>query len=212
MMNKSNLTKDNLVELIGELRHNIVNLNDSIEVIEKISNNFSIIHSNLYSFVESLEDEEAAQEEEPPEDTLRVGDYISLPSDAHGFDYDLFQIIDVGINHDIKYTCLDIERLNTWDITFDSIEDLIKELPEDAYVYKVCDGNRPVKDGNRYLIYDADNGGDYEVRIEYDDMEDVFKVKLATCEDYLIDKVFYSLDELNSELKSTYSIIKQLRD
>ena len=188
MMNKTELTK-----LITEVKNSILHANSLLSVI-----------------MDHLE-KNTIEIEEAPQDMLRVGDYISLPADEEHFNWDLYQLVNIGSKEEPEYTFLDVDLLTRWELGVQStIEDLMSYIPDEACVYRVYSEGVPIRDG-KYLVYDPEMYAEFEVDIKYDNNENVFKVYHGNSEDYFIDKVFNNLEELKHHLKAYYKIVRKLR-
>ena len=217
MMNKTELTtlvdalKFNTRILNGKLGEKELIMNNLLELQETISVQLNVLEEELEKV--NLIDEEKwlDTEDEDNRQTLRVGDYISEPNLEDKYskgDYVLFQVIRQGD----KYTRLFIERLIVDNKLYDTIDDLKKDLHKDAYFYYI-DDDFGFTEG-RYLVYNQECGGDYEIKVSFEEEKDKYTILIAGANDYFGDECeegFDTLEEVENYLRKDYSLIKKLR-
>lgn len=147
---------------------------------------------------------------------LEPGDYLSFPSDGEG--YILTQIVKVGHSYMLMNVDTFKNQFGTL-YTLNQLEDMVKNANEDVYPYYVDHEYKTIigdedfpTNSCKYLVYDKDCGGDFEVSIIYDDTMDKYYIIATSLDDYFYEESFDFAYEASIRLHQDYKIIKKLRD
>lgn len=147
-------------------------------------------------------------------ESIRVGDYLSL-EDGKG-DYYLTQILKTKNG----YVLMDVDTFEIEEKIFNNLTEInnfISETNATPYYVDYVNGTEIPDDEltdnlYSYLVYDKDCGGDFEVVITYDGMNDMYDIMNSTLDDIFYEDEFESFGDAIIKLIEDFSIVKRLRN
>lgn len=206
------MDRDKLMDLIREMQCNTIILKDEIgkqiDELDYIMSACKSLDSQLTMLKNEIEDED--KDETSEKCKLREGDYLSIPNQQRG-DYDLLKIIKLESEYREEFFLLDMESNIFTNESYSSIEDLQASYRGDSDFYYI-DNEFKLEVGGRYLLYDPEQGGDYEVKIVYDSDNKVYKVYNSNEDDlFYEDTYFDDIESLGLRLTQDFRLVKKLR-
>ena len=201
-----------LMDLIREMQCNTIILKDEIgkqiDELDYIMSACKSLDSQLAMLKNEIEDED--KDETSEKCKLKEGDYLSIPNQQRG-DYDLLKIIKLESEYREEFFLLDMESNIFTNESYSSIEDLQASYRGDSDFYYI-DNEFKLEVGGRYLLYDPEQGGDYEVKIVYDSDNKVYKVYNSNEDDlFYEDTYFDDIESLGLRLTQDFRLVKKLR-
>ena len=101
---------------------------------------------------------------------------------------------------------------------FNDIEDIEELIGDGVIAYHVShepiifnDENEDFDMDSSYLIYDKNKGGDFEVAITYDGIEDKYEIMHSSLDDYFCNDVFDFYQQALIYLFENFSLVKKIR-
>lgn len=206
------MDRDKLMDLIREMQCNTIILKDEIgkqiDELDYIMSACKSLDSQLAMLKNEIEDED--KDETSEKCKLKEGDYLSIPNQQRG-DYDLLKIIKLESEYREEFFLLDMESNIFTNESYSSIEDLQASYRGDFDFYYI-DNEFKLEVGGRYLLYDPEQGGDYEVKIVYDSDNKVYKVYNSNEDDlFYEDTYFDDIESLGLRLTQDFRLVKKLR-
>ena len=206
------MDRDKLMDLIREMQCNTIILKDEIgkqiDELDYIMSACKSLDSQLAMLKNEIEDED--KDETSEKCKLKEGDYLSIPNQQRG-DYDLLKIIKLESEYREEFFLLDMESNIFTNESYSSIEDLQASYRGDSDFYYI-DNEFKLEVGGRYLLYDPEQGGDYEVKIVYDSDNKVYKVYNSNEDDlFYEDTYFDDIENLGFRLTQDFRLVKKLR-
>lgn len=206
------MDRDKLMDLIREMQCNTIILKDEIgkqiDELDYIMSACKSLDSQLAMLKNEIEDED--KDETSEKCKLKEGDYLSIPNQQRG-DYDLLKIIKLESEYREEFFLLDMESNIFTNESYSSIEDLQASYRGDSDFYYI-DNEFKLEVGGRYLLYDPEQGGDYEVKIVYDSDNKVYKVYNSNEDDlFYEDTYFDDIESLGLRLTQDFRLVKKLR-
>ena len=206
------MDRDKLMDLIREMQCNTIILKDEIgkqrDELDYIMSTCKSLDSQLAILKNEIEDED--KDETSEKCKLKEGDYLSIPNQQRG-DYDLLKIIKLESEYREEFFLLDMESNIFTNESYSSIEDLQASYRGDSDFYYI-DNEFKLEVGGRYLLYDPEQGGDYEVKIVYDSDNKVYKVYNSNEDDlFYEDTYFDDIESLGLRLTQDFRLVKKLR-
>lgn len=206
------MDRDKLMDLIREMQCNTIILKDEIgkqiDELDYIMSACKSLDSQLAMLKNEIEDED--KDETSEKCKLKEGDYLSIPNQQRG-DYDLLKIIKLESEYREEFFLLDMESNIFTNESYSSIEDLQVSYRGDSDFYYI-DNEFKLEVGGRYLLYDPEQGGDYEVKIVYDSDNKVYKVYNSNEDDlFYEDTYFDDIESLGLRLTQDFRLVKKLR-
>lgn len=206
------MDRDKLMDLIREMQCNTIILKDEIgkqiDELDYIMSACKSLDSQLAMLKNEIEDED--KDETSEKCKLKEGDYLSIPNQQRG-DYDLLKIIKLESEYREEFFLLDMESNIFTNESYSSIEDLQASYRGDFDFYYI-DNEFKLEVGGRYLLYDPEQGGDYEVKIVYDSDNKVYKVYNSNEDDlFYEDTYFDDIESLGLRLAQDFRLVKKLR-
>ena len=206
------MDRDKLMDLIREMQCNTIILKDEIgkqiDELDYIMSACKSLDSQLAMLKNEIEDED--KDEISEKYKLKEGDYLSIPNQQRG-DYDLLKIIKLESEYREEFFLLDMESNIFTNESYSSIEDLQVSYRGDSDFYYI-DNEFKLEVGGRYLLYDPEQGGDYEVKIVYDSDNKVYKVYNSNEDDlFYEDTYFDDIESLGLRLTQDFRLVKKLR-
>ena len=205
------MDRDKLMDLIREMQCNTIILKDEIgkqtDELDYIMSACKSLDSQLAMLKNEIEDED--KDETSEKCKLKEGDYLSIPNQQRG-DYDLLKIIKLESEYREEFFLLDMESNIFTNESYSSIEDLQASYRGDSDFYYI-DNEFKLEVGGRYLLYDPEQGGDYEVKIVYDSDNKVYKVYNSNEDDlFYEDTYFDGIESLGLRLAQDFRLVKKL--
>lgn len=206
------MDRDKLMDLIREMQCNTIILKDEIgkqiDELDYIMSACKSLDSQLAMLKNEIEDED--KDEISEKHKLKEGDYLSIPNQQRG-DYDLLKIIKLESEYREEFFLLDMESNIFTNESYSSIEDLQASYRGGSDFYYI-DNEFKLEVGGRYLLYDPEQGGDYEVKIVYDSDNKVYKVYNSNEDDlFYEDTYFDDIESLGLRLTQDFRLVKKLR-
>ena len=206
------MDRDKLMDLIREMQCNTIILKDEIgkqiDELDYIMSACKSLDSQLAMLKNEIEDED--KDETSEKCKLKEGDYLSIPNQQRG-DYDLLKIIKLESEYREEFFLLDMESNVFTNESYSSIEDLQASYRGGSDFYYI-DNEFKLEVGGRYLLYDPEQGGDYEVKIVYDSDNKVYKVYNSNEDDlFYEDTYFDDIESLGLRLTQDFRLVKKLR-
>lgn len=206
------MDRDKLIDLIREMQCNTIILKDEIgkqiDELDYIMSACKSLDSQLAMLKNEIEDED--KDETSEKCKLKEGDYLSIPNQQRG-DYDLLKIIKLESEYREEFFLLDMESNIFTNESYSSIEDLQASYRGGSDFYYI-DNEFKLEVGGRYLLYDPEQGGDYEVKIVYDSDNKVYKVYNSNEDDlFYEDTYFDDIESLGLRLTQDFRLVKKLR-
>lgn len=206
------MDRDKLMDLIREMQCNTIILKDEIgkqiDELDYIMSACKSLDSQLAMLKNEIEDED--KDETSEKCKLKEGDYLSIPNQQRG-DYDLLKIIKLESEYREEFFLLDMESNIFTNESYSSIEDLQASHRGDSDFYYI-DNEFKLEVGGRYLLYDPEQGGDYEVKIVYDSDNKVYEVYNSNEDDlFYEDTYFDDIESLGLRLTQDFRLVKKLR-
>lgn len=206
------MDRDKLMDLIREMQCNTIILKDEIgkqiDELDYIMSACKSLDSQLAMLKNEIEDED--KDETSEKCKLKEGDYLSIPNQQRG-DYDLLKIIKLESEYREEFFLLDMESNIFTNESYSSIEDLQASYRGGSDFYYI-DNEFKLEVGGRYLLYDPEQGGDYEVKIVYDSDNKVYKVYNSNEDDlFYEDTYFDDIESLGLRLTQDFRLVKKLR-
>lgn len=206
------MDRDKLMDLIREMQCNTIILKDEIgkqiDELDYIMSACKSLDSQLAMLKNEIEDED--KDEISEKYKLKEGDYLSIPNQQRG-DYDLLKIIKLESEYREEFFLLDMESNIFTNESYSSIEDLQASYRGGSDFYYI-DNEFKLEVGGRYLLYDPEQGGDYEVKIVYDSDNKVYKVYNSNEDDlFYEDTYFDDIESLGLRLTQDFRLVKKLR-
>lgn len=206
------MDRDKLMDLIREMQCNTIILKDEIgkqiDELDYIMSACKSLDSQLAMLKNEIEDED--KDETSEKCKLKEGDYLSIPNQQRG-DYDLLKIIKLESEYREEFFLLDMESNIFTNESYSSIEDLQVSYRGGSDFYYI-DNEFKLEVGGRYLLYDPEQGGDYEVKIVYDSDNKVYKVYNSNEDDlFYEDTYFDDIESLGLRLTQDFRLVKKLR-
>lgn len=196
--------KSNTNTLRKELDKQKADLNSIMETYTALSSQLMILEGQTVMLEKQMGDEPLDRAD------LREGDYLSIPNQQRG-DYDLLKIIKLESEYREEFFLLDMESNIFTNESYSSIEDLQASYRGDSDFYYI-DNEFKLEVGGRYLLYDPEQGGDYEVKIVYDSDNKVYKVYNSNEDDlFYEDTYFDDIESLGLRLTQDFRLVKKLR-
>ena len=190
------MDRDKLIDLIREMQCNTIILKDEIgkqiDELDYIMSACKSLDSQLAMLKNEIEDED--KDETSEKCKLKEGDYLSIPNQQRG-DYDLLKIIKLESEYREEFFLLDMESNIFTNESYSSIEDLQASYRGGSDFYYI-DNEFKLEVGGRYLLYDPEQGGDYEVKIVYDSDNKVYKVYNSNEDDLFYEDTYF--DDIES--------------
>ena len=206
------MDRDKLIDLIREMQCNTIILKDEIgkqiDELDYIMSACKSLDSQLAMLKNEIEDED--KDETSEKCKLKEGDYLSIPNQQRG-DYDLLKIIKLESEYREEFFLLDMESNIFTNESYSSIEDLQASY-RGGSDFNYIDNEFKLEVGGRYLLYDPEQGGDYEVKIVYDSDNKVYKVYNSNEDDlFYEDSYFDDIESLGLRLTQDFRLVKKLR-
>ena len=206
------MDRDKLMDLIREMQCNTIILKDEIgkqiDELDYIMSACKSLDSQLAMLKNEIEDED--KDETSEKCKLKEGDYLSIPNQQRG-DYDLLKIIKLESEYREEFFLIDMESNVFTNESYSSIEDLQASYRGVSDFYYI-DNEFKLEVGGRYLLYDPEQGGDYEVKIVYDSDNKVYKVYNSNEDDlFYEDTYFDDIESLGLRLTQDFRLVKKLR-
>ena len=206
------MDRDKLMDLIREMQCNTIILKDEIgkqiDELDYIMSACKSLDSQLAMLKNEIEDED--KDETSEKCKLKEGDYLSIPNQQRG-DYDLLKIIKLESEYREEFFLLDMESNIFTNESYSSIEDLQASYRGGSDFYYI-DNEFKLEVGGRYLLYDPEQGGDYEVKIVYNSDNKVYKVYNSNEDDlFYEDTYFDDIESLGLRLTQDFRLVKKLR-
>lgn len=206
------MDRDKLMDLIREMQCNTIILKDEIgkqiDELDYIMSACKSLDSQLAMLKNEIEDED--KDETSEKCKLKEGDYLSIPNQQRG-DYDLLKIIKLESEYREEFFLLDMESNIFTNESYSSIEDLQVSYRGGSDFYYIHNEFK-LEVGGRYLLYDPEQGGDYEVKIVYDSDNKVYKVYNSNEDDlFYEDTYFDDIESLGLRLTQDFRLVKKLR-
>lgn len=206
------MDRDKLMDLIREMQCNTIILKDEIgkqvDELDYIMSACKSLDSQLAILKNEIEDED--KDETSEKCKLKEGDYLSIPNQQRG-DYELLKIIKLESEYREEFFLLDMESNIFTNESYSSIEDLQASYRGDSDFYYI-DNEFKLEVGGRYLLYDPEQGGDYEVKIVYDSDNKVYKVYNSNEDDLFYEDIYFDdIESLGLRLTQDFRLVKKLR-
>ena len=210
------MDRDKLIDLIREMQCNTMILKDEIgkqiDELDYIMSACKSLDSQLAMLKNEIEDED--KDETSEKCKLKEGDYLSIPN-RDDMGSKLYQIVKLAYEDgEEEFFMLDVATNMLTGKAYSSIGELVEEYDYNydyGCVFYYINDEFEFYFDERYLIYDPDRGGDYEVKVVQDNTFGEYWLLINDGDDEFYEEGFKDLKDLEHKLFKEYRLVKRLR-